>query len=148
MSETNGDVNVCISMYADCCHAGHIELMSKARELIKGNGKLIVIVNNDRQAVLKKGREFMPFKERLIVIQAIRYVDIVVPSIDEDRTVCNSLRKAHADHGVHIFANGGDRSNKEIPEAVVCRELGIKLVDGLGEKIQSSSWLTGIKSKD
>ena len=40
------------------------------------------------------------------------------------------------------FGNGGDQNNKSIPESTICNKLNIKLVDGLGDKIQSSSWLT------
>ena len=149
MSEeaSQDNINVCISGYFDPITVGHLAYMQNARKLIKGNGKLIVIVNNDRQAILKKEREFMPFKERLIVVQSIRFVDIVVPSIDQDRTVCQTIRKAHSEHRIDIIANGGDQNNDTIPEVPVCKELGIKLVDGLGDKIQSSSWLTGIKAK-
>ena len=39
------------------------------------------------------------------------------------------------------FANGGDQNNETIPEILVCKELGLALIDGLGDKIQSSSWL-------
>ena len=59
-----------------------------------------------------------------------------------DKTVCKSLEKIKPD----VFANGGDRHNTEIPEAVVCRRYGIELLDGLGKKIRSSSDLTGLKS--
>jgi hypothetical protein len=41
----------------------------------------------------------------------------------------------------NIFANGGDQFNDKIPEAVICNKYNIKLVDSLGDKIQSSSWL-------
>lgn len=136
--------NVCVSGYFDCLHTGHLEMFQNARKLLQEDGKLIVIVNNDKQAHLKKGKEFMPFKERVEIIRSVRFVDIVVPSVDEDRTVCASIRKAHEEYGVGIFANGGDQSNQSIPEDVVCKELGIQLVDGLGDKIQSSSWLTGL----
>ena len=44
-----------------------------------------------------------------------------------------------------IFAKGGDRKINEIPESKICEDLGIKIVDGLGQKIRSSSDLTGIK---
>jgi bifunctional ADP-heptose synthase (sugar kinase/adenylyltransferase) len=75
------------------------------------------------------------------IVSALRCVDEVVLSIDEDTTVCNSLRLIQAD----IFAKGGDRTIDEIPEARVCNEIGAKMVDGLGEKVQSSSWLLKIK---
>ncbi len=65
-------------------------------------------------------------------------------SIDSDRTVCTTIKHIYEqlcnDHEL-IFANGGDQNNKSIPELSVCQELGIKLIDGLGDKIQSSSWL-------
>lgn len=146
MSDTN-DVNVCVSGYFDPIHTGHLEYLVNSRKLLRGNGKLVVIVNNDKQAILKKGREFMPFAERVLIVKAIRFVDEVVPSIDEGRNVCETLRKAHIEHNIHVFANGGDQNNDTIPEVAVCEDLGIQLVDGLGNKIQSSSWLTGIKAK-
>jgi hypothetical protein len=72
-------------------------------------------------------------------------VDGGMVSIDQDRTVCESLRYVHSlyDDGYTklIFANGGDQNNDTIPERAVCEELGIELADGLGDKIQSSSWL-------
>ena len=123
---------VAASGYFDPLHLGHIEYLMKARAL---GDKLIVIVNNDKQAHLKKGYEFMPFKERIEIIKALKFVDEVFPSIDEDRTVCKSLEKLKP----HIFAKGGDRFGHEIPETKVCDRLGIKVLDGLGDKIQSSS---------
>jgi D-beta-D-heptose 7-phosphate kinase/D-beta-D-heptose 1-phosphate adenosyltransferase len=65
-------------------------------------------------------------------------------SKDTDRTVCESIRYIHEELGNEYtlgFANGGDQTNESIPEAGICNQLGIKLIDGLGEKIQSSSWL-------
>ena len=130
MSETI----VCVSGYFNPIHIGHIELLQKAKDL---GTKLFVIINNDKQSFLKKGSSFMPEGERLKIIRSIKCVDAAIISKDEDRTVCKSLRLIHP----HIFANGGDQNNDIIPEKTVCEELGIKLVDGLGSKIQSSSWL-------
>ena len=79
----------------------------------------------------------MPLEERKKIIKAIRYVDDVFISIDKDRTVCKSLEKINPD----IFAEGGDRFSHEIPEAEICKKLGIKIIDGVGKKIQSSSEL-------
>ena len=131
---------VCASMYADPLHVGHLEYLQKARELAGQEGKLIVIVNNDLQAVLKKKRAFMRDAERVEIIRNLRMVDEVVLSIDTDRTVCKTLEKIKPTH----FVNGGDQFNDNIPEKEICDRLGIILVDGLGEKIQSSSTLTGI----
>jgi glycerol-3-phosphate cytidylyltransferase-like family protein len=105
-------------------------------------GELVVIVNNDRQARLKKGKPFMPECDRAAIIDALRYVDRVIIAIDEDRTVSKTISQMAIKPD--IFANGGDQTN-DVPERKVCEEHGIKLVDGLGAKIQSSSWLTGLK---
>ena len=123
---------VAVSGYFDPLHIGHIELFERAKEL---GDKLIVIVNNDEQAVLKKGKSFMPCDERMKIIKALRVVDDVFKSIDTDRTVCKSLAVVKP----AIFANGGDRHNQEIPESDVCRKNNITIIDGLGDKIQSSS---------
>ena len=77
----------------------------------------------------------MPAEEKVKIIQAIKWVDEVIISIDRDQTQCETLRLVKPD----IFAKGGDRYAYEIPESSVCKELGIKIIDGLGAKIQSSS---------
>ena len=129
---------VTTSGYFDPLHIGHIECL----ELAKGLGdKLIVIINNDLQAKLKKGKSFMSEEDRIKIVSSLRCVDEVFLSIDKDKTQCKTLRYLKPD----IFAKGGDRMKEEIPESKVCKELGIKIVDGLGEKIRSSSELTGIK---
>lgn len=125
---------VVASGYFDPLHYGHIEYLQKSKDL---GDKLIVIVNNDRQAALKKGQPFMPARERVKLVRSLACVDAAIESVDEDRSVCRTLGIVHPD----IFTNGGDQKNENIPEAEVCAELGIRMVDGLGEKIQSSSWL-------
>jgi len=65
-------------------------------------------------------------------------------SIDKDKTQIQTLKMLNHKFGDIMelyFANGGDHNNTTIPEANICGQLGIKLIDGLGEKIQSSSWL-------
>lgn len=125
---------VCCSGYFNPLHYGHIEYFEKSKKL---GDKLVVIVNNDSQAILKKGSSFMPEDERLKIIRSLRIVDMAVLSIDKDRTVCETLKAVRP----HIFTNGGDQFNDIIPEKDICDKLGIELADGLGEKIQSSSWL-------
>ena len=134
------DKIVCVSGYFNPLHAGHIEYFEKAKSL--GN-KLIVIVNNDKQSFLKKGSSFMPENERLQIVRSLRIVDFALISIDEDRTVCKTLESVRP----HIFANGGDQTNESIPEKPVCEKLGIEMVDRLGDKIQSSSWLLSNSQK-
>ena len=132
------------SLYADPLHIGHLEYLEKAKALAGENGQLVVIVNNDHQACLKKGRPFMPATERVKILESLRMVDEVWLSIDEDRTVCKTIESIQPP--LTMFVNGGDQFNDTIPETPICQQLGIQLVDGLGEKIQSSSWLTGLKS--
>ena len=127
---------VCVSGYFDPIHVGHLEYFKNAKKL---GDKLLVIVNNDEQATLKKGKSFMPVDERIILINELECVDIVVKSIDTDRTVCQTL--ATIEPKPTYFCNGGDQFNDIIPEAEICNQRGIILADGLGEKIQSSSWL-------
>jgi len=141
MTQENKKIIVVASGYFDPLHKGHIEYFKLAKEL---GDKLIVILNNDKQAEIKKGKHFMPLEERRIILEALKYVDEVFVSIDEDSSVCESLKSIKPD----IFAKGGDRFVYEIPEAQICRELGIKIIDGLGKKIQSSSELIKNSKKE
>ena len=130
---------VAISGYFDPIHVGHLEYI----ELSKRMGDyLVVIVNNNHQCKLKKGKHFMDESDRIKIVESIKGVDEVFLSIDSDKTVCKSLEKIKPD----IFTNGGDRHNQEIPESVVCKKYGIQLLDGMGKKIRSSSDLTGLKT--
>jgi D-beta-D-heptose 7-phosphate kinase/D-beta-D-heptose 1-phosphate adenosyltransferase len=128
---------VATSGYFDPLHVGHLECFELSKNLAGKNGKLIVIINNDKQAAMKKNFVFMPAEERAKIVKALKPVDEVFISIDFDSTVCKSLEFLKP----NIFTKGGDRFSSEIPEAEICRKLGIKMVDGLGAKIQSSSWL-------
>ena len=125
---------VVASGYFSPLHSGHIEYLQKSKAL---GDILIVIVNNDQQEILKKGKTFMEAAERVRVVRALECVDVAIESMDTDRTVCKTLGSLHP----HIFTNGGDQFNDNIPEAETCIKYGIELVDGLGKKIQSSSTL-------
>lgn len=129
---------VAISGYFDPIHVGHLEYINMAKKL---GDKLVVIINNNYQCELKKGKPFMDEKDRVTIVSNLKNVDEVFLSIDKDKTVCASLEKIKPD----IFANGGDRKNYEIPESVICKKYDIKIIDGLGDKIRSSSDLTGLK---
>jgi len=136
--KNNGKVKIAVSGYFDPIHVGHLEYLKMAKSL---GDILVVIVNNNHQCILKKGKFFMDENDRLEIVKAIKYVDEVVLSVDQDKTVCKSLELIRP----NIFANGGDRSTDEVPETSVCKKYKIEMVDGLGEKIRSSSSLTGIK---
>jgi cytidyltransferase-like protein len=132
---------IIVSGYFNPIHKGHLEYFINAKA--KGD-LLFVIVNSDHQRALKGSKEFQKEDERLFIVQHIKEVDQAFLSIDQDRTVCKTLEMLYAEFGkTHqlVFANGGDQNNDSIPEAPICRTLGIKLIDGLGDKIQSSSWL-------
>ena len=129
---------VAVSGYFDPLHIGHLEYL----KLAKSQGDyLIVIVNSNYQCKIKKGKPFMDENDRIEIVRNLKMVDEVFLSIDKDRTVCKSLEKIRPD----IFANGGDRSTDEVPETVICNKYKIKMIDGLGAKIRSSSDLTGLK---
>ncbi len=132
---------VIVSGYFNPIHKGHIEYFLNA----KANGdKLFVIVNSDFQRALKCSKEFQDEKERVFIVENLRLVDKCFLSIDKDRTVVESIKMIFNEFGNEyqfVFANGGDQNNDTIPERSICEELGIELVDGLGGKIQSSSWL-------
>ena len=132
---------IIVSGYFNPLHKGHIEYFQKAKS--KGD-ELFVIINNDLQRRLKGSKEFMDELERLEIIQSIRYVDYALISQDKDKTQCQTLETFSEMFGEQyhlIFANGGDQNNDTIPEREVCERVGIELVDGLGDKVQSSSWL-------
>lgn len=138
---SNKRTAVVVSGYFNPVHKGHLELFEKAKEL--GN-VLIVIVNSDLQRELKGSREFMSEDERLRIVEALKPVDFAMISVDEDKTQCRTLKEVWTMFSRNfniIFANGGDQTNTSIPEAETCEFLNIKLVDGLGKKVQSSSWL-------
>lgn len=133
------EIIVAVSGGFDPPHVGHVRLFRAAKKL---GDKLVVILNNDNWLKKKKGYVFMPQNERAELIRAIKYVDKVLftkhrPN-PKDMSVSKTLRLLKPD----IFANGGDRTKENIPEAKVCRKTGCKMVFGVGgKKVQSSSWL-------
>ena len=132
---------IIVSGYFNPIHKGHIEYFQNA----KSNGdKLFVIVNSDFQRTLKGSKEFQDENERIFIVESIRLVDMCFLSIDKDRTVVETIKMIHnqfENQYKFAFANGGDQNNNTIPERTICEELGIELIDGMGGKIQSSSWL-------
>jgi D-beta-D-heptose 7-phosphate kinase/D-beta-D-heptose 1-phosphate adenosyltransferase len=132
---------VIVSGYFNPIHKGHLEYFQNARAL---GDELLVIVNSDFQRELKGSKAFQDETERLFIVSNIKAVDRALISIDKDRTVCATLAQIADELGGEYqlaFANGGDQKNDIIPEGPICDWLGIELFDGLGDKIQSSSWL-------
>ena len=141
MKSSKNKTAIIVSGYFNPIHKGHIEYFQKAKNMAN---ELFVIVNSDYQRELKGSKPFQDESERLIIVGNIKAVDKVFLSIDKNRTVCNTIEKIFNEFGSKFklyFANGGDQNNNTIPEKDICIKLGVKLVDGLGDKIQSSSWL-------
>lgn len=123
----------------DPLHSGHIKLIKAARAL---GDMLIVGINSDEWLARKKGRAFMPWTERLAVLNNLKQVDEVYTFDDEDGTACHLLQqvRAHYPTAEIIFANGGDRTRDNIPEMTVP---GVEFAFGIGgtDKANSSSWI-------
>lgn len=121
-------------------HIGHVRLFKEARKL---GDKLVVILNNDNWLKAKKGYVFMPEHERKELIESFVCVDKVIltnhASNPKDMSVCKELQQLKP----HIFANGGDRNKKNVPEVAACNSIKCKMIFNIGPggKIQSSSWL-------
>jgi len=139
-----------VSGYFNPLHLGHIHLISGAKKICD---KLIVVVNNDRQQILKKGKIIMDEQERVEIVSALRDVDETFLSVDKDKTIIESLKKIGKGYKEDelIFCNGGDRnSSGDIPEARACKEYNIRLEFGVGEnfKINSSSNINQLAGKE
>lgn len=135
---------VIVSGYFVFAHKGHRELFQKAKEFAGPDGLVIAIVNNDKQAILKKGFSFIPEDERVGLVGDIKYIDKAILSIDEDRTVCKTIQHLcdTLEHKPTHFLNGGDVSHtNKCPEEPVCTRNNIELVYGFGDKINSTSWI-------
>ena len=132
---------IIVSGYFNPIHKGHLEYFNNAKAMAD---QLFVIVNNDHQRELKGSKEFQDENERMIIVSNIKAVDKAILSIDTDRTVCATIIMIAEQFGEEFelgFANGGDQNNDIIPERSVCEQMNVALIDGLGDKIQSSSWL-------
>jgi len=137
---------VIVSGYFNPLHGGHLDMIEAAKQL---GDKLIVVVNNDIQAVMKKGKVILEEDNRLRLIRALRDVDEAFLSVDtEDTSQTQTLRMIRSKYPDEelIFANGGDRSEGlALPtnEFDACNECGIEMVFGVGshevEKRDSST---------
>ena len=134
----------------DPIHVGHVELINQASTIVSHDGGgVIVILNTDDFLTRKKGKPFMPFFERQIILENLKNVDLVIKPIDKDDTVRETLKSLAelADNEYELyFCQGGDRNYDEknpsnTPEHDVCKEVGIEPIYGLEHKVQSSSWL-------
>ena len=123
----------------DPLHSGHIAYFKEAKKL---GDRLVVGLNSDEWLERKKGKAFMPWNERLCIVNNLQMVDEVFTFMDDDDSAINFIKqvKAHYPNDNIIFANGGDRTSENIPEMAV---EGVEFVFGVGgtDKKNSSSWI-------
>jgi len=128
----------------DPIHTGHISYLTEAKKL---GDVLIVGVNSDSWLIRKKGKPFMPSEERAGIVQALRIVDVVIQFADDydtDNSATKFIKDTLENYPEHevIFANGGDRTDDNIPEMTV-NNPRLSFVFGVGgtDKKNSSSWI-------
>lgn len=123
---------VIVSGFFNPLHGGHLDMIEAAAKM---GDRLIVIVNNDRQQVEKKGKVILQETSRARLLRALRVVDEVVVALDDDMTVIRTLKfiaSQYPDDEL-VFANGGDRdSAKVVPETDVCEKFDIEMIFGVG----------------
>ena len=133
---------VIASGYFNPIHKGHIEYLNRSKEI---GDELFVIVNNDYQRALKGSAEFMKEDERNEIVSNIKAVDWTIIAIDKNREVAKTIQLIYEvnkeEYDGFIFSNGGDQTTYSISEKSMCDKLGIEMVFGMGDKVQSSSWL-------
>lgn len=131
---------IIVSGFFNPLHGGHLDMIEAAKAM---GDHLMVIVNNDKQQLLKKGKIILTEDNRARLIRSLRDVDEVMIAVDDDPTVIKSLEiiaKQHPDDEL-TFANGGDRdSEKVIPESEICHKYNISMVFNAGiDKVDSST---------
>ncbi len=127
---------VMVSGGFDPVHIGHLQMFEEAKKL---GDKLVVVLNCDKWLIRKKGKNFMNQEERAGIIRGFSCVDDVFILETYRDDVGEAIEKIRP----QVFANGGDRkAETDIPEAKICKELGVEMVFNVGGgKVQSSSWL-------
>jgi len=125
----------------DPIHSGHIAMIEEAGKY----GDVVVLLNSDKWLKNKKGKFFLPFSERSIIMQALKNVIEVISFNDEDKTCIDGIKKAIKKYPNQKikFANGGDRNDKSTPETKFCLENKVLTIWGIGGnyKKNSSSWI-------
>ena len=133
---------VIASGYFNPIHEGHLEYLNRSKTL---GDFLFVIINNDYQRKLKGSKEFLSQEQRRIIVKNLKAVDDVIISIDENKLVNKTIELIYKEEAYKydriLFTNGGDQTEETIGENEICEKLGIEMVFGMGNKIQSSSWL-------
>ena len=139
-SKTMKDI-ILVSGGFDPVHSGHIKLILEASKY----GDVVVLLNSDNWLCEKKGKEFLTYRERKIIMGAIKNVIDVISFDDSDKTCIDGIKKAISKFPSKKikFANGGDRNDKTTPETIFCEQNNIDTIWGIGgsNKSNSSSWI-------
>ena len=132
---------ILISGGFDPIHSGHIKLINDANKF----GDVVILLNSDEWLRNKKGKEFLPFNERKIIMQNIKGVINVIEFDDSDKSCLDGLKKAKQKYNSKKikFANGGDRNTGTTPEIEFCNKNNVEMLFGIGgsNKSNSSSWI-------
>ena len=132
---------ILISGGFDPIHSGHIALIQEAAKF----GDVIVLLNSDEWLRNKKGKEFLTYKERAIIMNSIKNVIDVISFDDSDTTCIEGISKAINKYPNRKlkFANGGDRHQKSTPETKFCEKNQVETLWEIGgnNKKNSSSWI-------
>ena len=130
---------VIVSGYFSPLHCGHLDYLEAGASL---GDRLVVIVNNDLQQKMKKGKVILPQQDRLRIVKALSIVDEAYVAIDDDSSVKKTIESIALKNQQFslMFANGGDRNQpSDIPEVDVCREHKIQLIFGAGGSTKRDS---------
>ena len=132
---------VLVSGGFDPIHSGHIKLIKEASDY----GDVVILLNSDVWLQNKKGKEFLPYNEREIILNSIKNVIDVIPCGNEDMTCIDGIKSATAKYKENnlFFAKGGDRNKNTTPEKLFCDQKKIEILWGMGgnNKSNSSSWI-------
>ena len=130
---------VIVSGYFSPLHCGHLDYLEAGASL---GDRLVVIVNNDLQQKMKKGKVILPQQDRLRIVKALSIVDEAYVAIDDDSSVKKTIESIALKNQQFslMFANGGDRNQpSDIPEVDVCKEHEIQLIFGVGGSTKRDS---------
>jgi cytidyltransferase-like protein len=139
MSKKKFDISVASGGF-DPIHSGHIQYLKDSKSLAN---YLIVALNSDSWLQEKKGKHFMPFYERKIILESLKYVDEVISFDDDEIGSCinalESIKKNNHNKNI-VFCNGGDRNENNIPEEEV-KNIEFAFNVGGSKKQNSSSFI-------
>lgn len=132
---------VLVSGGFDPIHSGHIKLIKES----SAYGDVVILLNSDKWLQNKKGKEFLPYSEREVILNYIKNVIDVIPCGNENKTCIDGIKAAILKYNKNkfFFANGGDRNKDTTPEKLFCEQNKIQILWGMGgdDKSNSSSWI-------